>query len=224
MTRRGALGRCALAGVLAAALPGIAPRSPPAPSGPTTQFANVAGFDHIQTDDVEYNLNSGDFTLKDRFTAVRQGADITADRATGNSRRKLLHADGHVDVHQNEPLRNRGKASALTAKPSTLTCDKLDVDGVRQTYVATGDMHFTQEDREATADRATLDETNHHLHMEGHVHVRNGEQSIDADALDYDTLSGDVLGHGNVTIVSPVETPTAGPPPPAKPPRGKKKG
>jgi lipopolysaccharide assembly outer membrane protein LptD (OstA) len=222
--RPGALGRCALAGALATALPGIAPPSPPSPSAPTTQFANVAGFDHIQTDDVQYNLNTGNFTLKDRFTAVRQGTDITADRATGNSRRKLLHADGHVVVHQNEPIHGRGKASELTQEPSTLTCDKLDVDGVRQTYVATGNMHFTQADREATADSATLDEANHSLHMEGHVHVRNAEQSIDADALDYDTLSGDVQGRGNVTIVSPVETPPAVPLPSAKPPTKGKKG
>jgi lipopolysaccharide assembly outer membrane protein LptD (OstA) len=201
-----------------AAAPAVSAPAVPAPAGPAppgsagAQFQNVAGFDHIQTDDVQYNLNTGEFTLKNRFTASRQGTDITADHATGNSRKKLLHAVGHVVVHQNQPLQNRGKTTDLTQKPSTLTCDKLDADGVRQLFTAVGNVHFTQENREATADSATLDDLNHHLHMVGRVHVRGGEQSIDADVLDYDTLTGEVEGHGNVTIVSPVETPTPGPP------------
>ncbi len=91
-----------------------------------------------------------------------------------------MHAYGHVVVHQNEPLHNGGKAADLTQRPSTLTCDTLDVDGNRQIYTANGDMHFTQEGgHEASSDRAVLDDGNHHLHMEGHVHVRNGEQTID---------------------------------------------
>ncbi|MGP6158684.1 MAG: LptA/OstA family protein [Vulcanimicrobiaceae bacterium] len=198
-----------------------APVAPAPPGSAGAQFQNVAGFDHIQTDDVQYNLNTGDFELKNRFTASRKGIDITADHATGNSHKKMLRAAGHVVVHQNEPLPNRGKTTELTQKPSTLTCDKLDADGTRQYYVATGNVHFTQEDREATADSATLDDLNHHLHMVGHVHVRSGEQSIDADVLDYDTLTGEIIGHGNVTIVAPVQTATPGPS--AAVPKGKKK-
>ena len=99
----------------------------------TTLFKNVGGFDHIQSDDVQYNLNNGDFTLRDRFTAVREGTEITADRASGNSKSRLLHAEGHVVVHQNQPLKQSGRAADLTQKPSTLTCDKLDVDGNRTT-------------------------------------------------------------------------------------------
>ncbi|MFY9779782.1 MAG: LptA/OstA family protein [Candidatus Baltobacteraceae bacterium] len=211
----------------AAAVPAAVPAPaapPPAPGSAGAQFQNVAGFDRIQTDDVQYNLNTGEFTLKDRFSAARHGIDITADRATGNSRKKILHATGHVVLHQTEPLPNRGKATELTQKPSTLTTDQLDADGSRQLYVATGHVHFTQENREATADAATLDDLNHHLHMSGNVHVRSGEQSIDADVLDYDTFSGEVEGHGNVTIVAPVETATPGAPRPAKPAKGKKKG
>ncbi len=176
--------------------------------------SNIGGFDRIHTDKINFNINNGDFTIPDAFTASRAGTDISADRATGNSKSKLLHATGHVIVHQNQPLNNRGKATDLTQRPSTLTTDKLDVDGTTKIYTATGNMHFTQVGgRDATSDSAVLNENTHKLHMEGHVRVKNGEQTISADTLDYDTQSGQLDGNGNVTIESPVETP----PPIARP-------
>ena len=80
-------------------------------------------------------------------------------------------------------------------------------------------MHFIQENREATADRGTLDDANHRLHMEGHVHIRDKEQTLESDVLDYDTLTGDLSAKGNVTIQAPVETaaPAGEPTPTAKP-------
>lgn len=180
--------------------------------------SNIAGFDRIHTDKINFNINNGDFTIPDAFSATRQGTDVTADRANGNSKTKILHADGHVVVHQNQPVANRGKATDLTQRPSTLTCDKLDVDGTRKLYTATGNMHFTQEGgRDATSDAAVLNDVTHKLHMEGHVRVKNGEQTIAADVLDYDTQSGQLDGNGNVTITSPVESP----PPIARPKRRK---
>jgi lipopolysaccharide export system protein LptA len=84
-------------------------------------------------------------------------------------------------------------------------------------------MHFVQEGgREATSDTAILDDANHHLHMEGHVHVKNGESSIDSDVLDYDTLTGQLDGNGNVTITAPVETAQPGGPAPSSKPRKKR--
>lgn len=176
--------------------------------------SNIGGFDRIHTDKIDFNINNGDFTIPDAFTATRAGTDISADRATGNSKSKLLHASGHVIVHQNQPLNNRGKATDLTQRPSTLTTDKLDVDGTTKIYTATGNMHFTQVGgRDATSDSAVLNDNTHKLHMEGHVHVKNGEQTISADTLDYDTQTGQLDGNGNVTIESPVESP----PPIARP-------
>ncbi len=189
----------------------------------SSSLNHLAGFD-IRTEHFTYNLNNGDFSLPDHFDATRAGTNITADRATGNSQRKEMHAQGHVVVHQSEPLRN-GKASDLTQRPSTLYCDRLDVDGNRQVYTATGNMRFAQEGgHEATADRAVLDDANHHLHMEGNVHVRNGEQTVNSNTLDYDTLTGQLTGNGNVTITAPVETPTPGPAPTAAPKKKKKHG
>jgi lipopolysaccharide assembly outer membrane protein LptD (OstA) len=57
--------------------------------------------------------------------------------------------------------------------------------------------------------------------MEGHVHVKNGDQTVDADVLDYDTLSGQLDGNGNVTITSPVATPEPGAPRTPRPKRKK---
>jgi len=183
---------------------------------------NIAGFDRIRIKDkINYNLNSGDFTIPGSFSATRAGTDITADSAQGNSKTKLLHARGHVVVRQSQPLANRGKATDLTQRPSTLTTDQLDVDGQTKRYTATGHMHFTQEGgRDATSDSAVLDEATHKLHMEGHVHVKDGEQTIESDTLDYNTATGQLDGNGNVTITSPVESP--GPRDRIAPPKRKK--
>jgi lipopolysaccharide assembly outer membrane protein LptD (OstA) len=185
-------------------------------------FTHIAGFDRIESDVVNWNLENGTFTLPHPFVASRDGSDISADRATGNSRQKQLHAEGHVIVHQTEPLKTSLKAAALTQKPSTLTCDKLDVDGIRKLYVAIGNVHFTQENREATADTGTLDDANHRLHMEGHVHIRDNEQTLESDVLDYDTNTGELSAKGNVTIQAPIET-AAPAPAPVSTPKAKKK-
>ena len=189
-----------------------------APAG-ALDFKSIAGFDHIATAVVNWNLETGAFNLPNPFVATREGTDISGDRATGNSRQKVLHAEGHVVVHQTEPLRSSPKAIALTQQPSTLTCDRLDVDGTTKNYVATGNVHFTQVGREATADRGTLDDANHHLHLEGHVHIRDNERTLDGDVVDYDTLSGELSAKGNVTIGAPIETaaPGTAPSPSAKP-------
>ena len=185
--------------------------------------SNFDGFSHIRTDKVQFNINTGDFTIPDHFMATRQGSDITADHATGNSKQKVLHAEGHVVVHDT-PSAASGAKSQAAQRPSTLICDKLDVDGVKKIYYATGNMHFTQEGgREATSDSAVLDDAAHHLHLEGHVHVKNGDQFIDGDTLDYDTQTGQVDANGDVTITAPVQTPSPGPAT-SSAPKKKKKG
>jgi len=213
---RAALG-CAASLALAGA---VATATAAAPES-SSVGSNIAGFDRIRTSKINFNINTGDFTIPDRFAATRQGTDVSADRASGNSKTKLLHADGHVIVHQNQPLANHGQATDLTQRPSTLTCDKLDVDGSRKIYTATGSMHFNQEGgRDATSDNAVLDDNTHRLHMQGHVRVKNGEQTIESDTLDYNTATGQLDGNGNVTITSPVESP--GPRDRIAPPKRKK--
>ena len=193
------------AAALAFALGGAGSASAQAPGGMSA--SHFGGFDSIKTERFNFNLNTGDFSIPGHFTATREGSDVTADRASGNSKRKIMHAQGNVVVHDDGTGGAHGaKTSELAQKPSTLTCDTLDVDGTTKIYTATGNMHFVQAGREARSDRAVLDDANHHLHMEGNVHVKNGDQTIDAAVLDYDTQSGQLDGNGNVTIVAPVET------------------
>ena len=184
------------------------PSNAPKPGG----FHNFGGFDTITTKTIDTNLNTGDFTVPSHFDAVRTGTEISADRATGNSKKKLVHATGHVVVHRTAPVEGRGEnAAKYTQEPSTLTCDSLDVDGVRKYYVATGSVRFTQADREATADRGTLDDVTNELHLIGNVHIRDKEQYLDGTDVVYNTKSGDVKATGNPVIVrTPVETPTPG--------------
>ena len=113
----GVVGLCAFAATSAFAGPETA--------GST--MSHVGGFDHIVTSKFNFNLNTGDFTIPGHFTATRSGTDVTADHATGNSKSKIMHAEGNVVVHQNQALAGRGDTSKFTQRPSTLTCDKLDV-------------------------------------------------------------------------------------------------
>jgi lipopolysaccharide assembly outer membrane protein LptD (OstA) len=181
------------------------------PSGPAPLGTSFGGFDHIQAAHLSYNFQTGNYTIPDRFTATRTGTDITADKANGNSKKKIMHADGHVIVHQNQPLKSGGDVTKVTQEPSTLTCDKLDADGIRKVYVATGNVHFTQAAREGSSDAASLDDATHMLHMEGHVHLRDKDQLLDADVVDYNTVTGEALVGGKpVLIRMPTETPTPG--------------
>jgi lipopolysaccharide export system protein LptA len=180
---------------------------------PSEGFHNIGGFDTITTKTIDTNLNTGDFTVPDHFDATRSGTEISADRATGNSRRKVVHATGHVVVHRTGALPGGSDQSAESQEPSTLTCDSLQVDGIQKYYVATGNVHFTQADRDATADRGTLNDATRELHLIGNVHIRDKDQYLDGTDVLYNTKTGDVRASGNPVMVrTPVET--AGPRPP----------
>jgi len=176
-------------------------------------FTNISGFDYVQAPRIDYNFHDASYKIPSRFKAVRSGTDLTADTANGNSRSKLMHAAGHVVLHQNQPLKSGGDVTKVTQQPSTLTCDKLDADGASKMYVATGNVHFSQADREGSSDVATLNDATHMLHMEGHVHLRDKEQLLDADVVDYNTESGQAQISGKPALIRlPVETPSPGPP------------
>jgi lipopolysaccharide export system protein LptA len=203
-------------------LAGAAPQSRPSPAAYTGGFHNIGGFDTITTKTIDTNLNTGDFTVPGHFDATRSGTEISADRASGNSKKKLVHATGHVVVHRTAPLQGSGEvANKYSQEPSTLTCDTLDVDGVGKYYVASGNVHFTQADREATADRGTLNDLTNELHLVGNVHIRDKEQYLDGTDVVYNTRTGDVKATGNPVMVrTPIETPVPGVPsakPTAKP-------
>lgn len=100
------------------AMPAVGQATPSASTGGASDrsgFSHIAGFDHIQTDDVKYNLNTGEFSLKDRFTAVREDTDITADSGSGNSKKKQLHAR----ATSSSIRRKRSRAAAPIPKPKS---------------------------------------------------------------------------------------------------------
>jgi|HubBroStandDraft_3_1064219.scaffolds.fasta_scaffold363039_1 lipopolysaccharide transport protein LptA len=175
------------------------------------EFRNFGGFDTITTRTIDTNLNTGSFSVPEHFDATRTGTEISADRATGNTKKKIVHAVGNVVVHRTAPLESNGDSAKYTQEPSTLTCDKLEVDGTKKLYTAIGNVHFTQASRDATADRGTLNDATNELHLQGNVHVRDKDQYLDAQDVVYNTKSGDVHAIGNPVMVrAPVATP--GPP------------
>lgn len=215
MKRLAALAACwCLLGAGPPPKPAATGPAPPKPSasGLPGEFSNVGGFDTITTRTIDTNLNTGVFSVPQHFTASRQGTEISADKATGNTKQKIVHATGNVIVHQNGPVQAQGEAAKFNSQdPSTLTCDKLNVDGTRKYYVATGNVHFTQAGRDATADRGTLNEVTNELHLHGNVHIRDRDQYLDGDNVVYNTKTGDVRASGNPVMVrAPVATP--GPP------------
>ncbi len=171
--------------------------------------SHLMGYE-IQSNDSTFNLKSTEFVFPVKVKFSKPGTDIVADKAHGNSERKLATFEGNVVLHQTGALPVGGReASKAGAEPSTLTSDKLDVDGVRKFYAATGHVHFTQADKVANADKGTLDDQSHILHLEGSVHVARGEQTMDGETIDYNIDSGEAHAVGNPVIMkAPIPPPS----------------
>lgn len=190
--------------------PAVRP-SPIASAAPATPDANsldvIGGFD-IRSAAIDYNYSSGEYTIPSRFTATNGGTAISADHARGNSKRKVIVADGNVVVHQSRtPMKAGAAPSHFTQAPSTLTGDHIDADGVAKFYTVIGHVRFTQGEREASADRGTFNDVTNEVHMEGHAVIKDQGQTLDADVVDYNTQTGDGNASGNVTVVTPIATP-----------------
>ncbi|MGZ3526551.1 MAG: hypothetical protein ACXVAO_02475 [Vulcanimicrobiaceae bacterium] len=149
-----------------------APSSPkPHPSkAPTTA---LFGDWQVNTGELNYNWQTGDFTAPGHITLTRPGSDISADRANGNQRRKQAILTGHVVMHDRSGLLTGAVAAnagaSTTNEPATLTCDELQVDGVHKTYIAIGNVHFVQGQRRMTSDRAIMNGLTHQLRLLGRV-------------------------------------------------------
>ncbi len=178
-----------------------------APEPPST--SHLMGYE-IQSNDSDFNLKSTDFVFPVRVKFSKPGTDIVADRAHGNSERKLAFFDGNVVLHSTGALPVGGReASKAGSEASTLTSDKLDVDGVRKFYAASGHVHFTQADKFANAEKGTLDDQTHILHLEGSVHVGRGGQTMDGDKIDYNVDSGEAHAVGSPVIMkAPIPPPS----------------
>jgi lipopolysaccharide export system protein LptA len=154
-----------------------------------TVHMTVVDFDHI----------TGDFSTPDHLTMTRNGGDISADRASGNSNADVTTLYGNVVVHDVQGAFDSAAGSLAKNKgPATLTCDQLKVDGKAKVYIATGHVHYTQDKTVADADHGTLDDKAHTMDLTGNVSIVDGDQSLrGADRVHYNTATGQVHAESN---------------------------
>ncbi|HEY0798769.1 MAG TPA: hypothetical protein VGD50_06435, partial [Candidatus Baltobacteraceae bacterium] len=137
----------------------------------------VGGFDSINAATIDSDASSGDFTIPGRFTATREGIEISGDHAKGNTILQKIVISGNVIVTLNHGPRAGSSPAAPTSAPSTLRCDRLYIDGVRRVYHALGNVHYHETQNDVTADEAFLREAHAMIHLDGNVHVRQNGQT-----------------------------------------------
>jgi lipopolysaccharide export system protein LptA len=201
----------------AAPSPRPSPAAPPSPAAAQSSAPNKSlpsletPFYKIETDEISRKAN-GDFTMPHKVTFSRPGSDGTANQAEGNDKRSTITLIGNVVIHDNG---NAPEADSndeyAKGGPSTLTCDRLDVDAKAKVYIAIGHVHFEQGIRKADADRGVLNRGTGMLHLQGHVKTSEGDSSLRADEMDYNLNSKHVLSDGKPIIIKqPVPTSAPG--------------
>jgi lipopolysaccharide assembly outer membrane protein LptD (OstA) len=183
-----------------------------APSPSSSASAAPAAFDlgvwTVHASSIDANFKSGDFSTPAKIVMTRTGGDVTADRANGNYKKKLLFLNGHVVMHDTQGTARSfagGGAQENAPSPSTLTADKAQIDGQAKVYKAIGNVHYVQADTVVDADNGTLDDQAHTLLLEGAVHITEGTRSMTARKVLYNTLTGNAHAEGNVTMQFPGE-------------------
>jgi lipopolysaccharide export system protein LptA len=172
--------------------------------------------DQVETDEAHYNQNSGDFTMPHKATFSRPGTDATGDHANGNTKRGTLTLEGNVVVHDNGSAPEANTESAYSkGGPSTMNCDKLDVDAKSKLYTASGNVKFEQGTRKGSADRGVLDRGRETLHLDGKVHLADGASAMTSDTVEYNLTTKDVVARGGpsgqIIITQPVPSHEPGP-------------
>ncbi|MGH7737147.1 MAG: LptA/OstA family protein [Candidatus Tyrphobacter sp.] len=198
--------RTALAatGALAALLAAMPSPSPvPMPSHFTDSYA--VGVWTVHANALDFNEQSGDFSIPSSVEMTRQGGDVEAQRANGNYKTQIVTLYGDVTMHDHTG-NFAGLAGASISHPSgpaTLTADVVRVDGRARVYTATGHVHYVQANTTVDADRGMLNDASHMLYLSGHARVAQGLRSVVADHIAYDTLTGEAHAEGNVTMEFP---------------------
>ncbi len=145
------------------------------PARPRGAPAAGAGFSfsdwHVATGQLDANWQTGSFTTPGRIVLTRPGSDIQADRATGNWKSRHATLTGHVVLHDSNGVLTNFAGQVGSKAPATLTCDNLTIDGTTKTYVATGNVHFTQGGSSAQSDRAVMNGITHDIHLYGNVQL-----------------------------------------------------
>ncbi len=175
----------------------LATAAAPAPGGVVTRDFR------IETDQTNSNLNDGNFTMPHRVKFFRPGTDVVGDRAKGNYKAGTVTISGHVVLHDDGQSSEAQAAGAAPGSgPATLRCDQLEVDSKRKIYVATGNVFYTQGTRQASAQSGRLDQGAHALDLSGDVRLADGDQTLTAQVVHYNTLTKDVSTSGNPVVLS----------------------
>jgi prepilin-type processing-associated H-X9-DG protein len=163
------------------AKPTPSPEPSPTAEDVWTVHYTVADFDSV----------SGDFSIPNHVLITRSSGDVSGDRASGNGKHRIVNLYGHVIVHDLQSTFGVQSAAQTASRgPATLTTDQLAADDIAKTYIATGNVHYTQADTVADADQGQLDDRSNMLHLDGHAHVVQGARTLQADHLAYNTVSG----------------------------------
>jgi lipopolysaccharide export system protein LptA len=206
--------------LLAAAPASPGPASAGASSAPAASAASgmeMNGY-QIQTDQTNWNLNTGDFVMPHEVRVTRPGTDARGDHAKGNTKLGTATLIGNVVVHDNGNAPEAADAGPDYQGPATITCDELTLDSKTKTYDGHGNLRFVQGDRVGTADRGVLNQTAHTLHLEGNVVLAEGQTSMKAAVADYNLQTRDVIASGApMTIREPIPARSPGPTPAPKP-------
>src|ERR1700723_3644164 len=190
----------------------------PAPSAaPTTAPSASSGMEmngyQIETDQTNWNMTSGDFTMPHEVKVTRPGTDARGDHAKGNTKLGTATLIGDVVVHDNGNAPEAKDAGTDYQGPSTITCDELTIDSKNKSYDAHGNFRFVQGNRVGTADRGVLNQLKHTLHLEGNVVLAEGDSTMKAAVVDYNLQTRDVVANGAPMIIrQPIPLGSPGPP------------
>jgi len=203
---------------LLAASPSPGPAKPnPSPAPSASSGMEMNGY-QIETDQTNWNLNSGDFTMPHVVKVTRPGTDARGDHAKGNTKLGTATLIGNVVVHDNGSAPEAQDAGADYQGPATITCDELTLDSKNKSYDGRGNLRFVQGDRVGTAERGVLNQTQHTLHLEGNVVLAEGQTSMKAAVVDYNLQTRDVIANGAPMIIrEPIPHGSPGPTPSPKP-------
>jgi len=194
----------------------------PSPSPVDSSGMEMNGY-QIATDQTNWNLNSGDFTMPHEVKVTRPGTDARGDHAKGNTKLGTATLIGNVVVHDNGNAPEAKDVGNDYQGPSTITCDELTLDSKNKSYDGRGNVRFVQGNRVGTADRGVLNQLQHKLHLEGNVVLAEGDTSMKAAVVDYNLQTRDVIASGVPMIIrEPIPHGSPGPTPSPKPPKKKK--
>lgn len=189
-----------------ARVPGVSPTV--SGSAPPAATSFDIGVWTVHASSLDANFKNGDFSTPAKVVMTRVGGDVSADRANGNYKRKVLYLNGHVVMHDSEGSAQSslaGGGSDQGSSPSTLTADKAQIDGDAKLYKAIGNVHYVQADTVVDANAGTLNDAEHTLLLEGAVHIAQGPRKMDAQRVLYNTVTGTAHAQGDVTMQFPGE-------------------